>query len=58
MQLPPPSKAEMLREIDRELEMRQRVYPKEIAGKRLDARTAARRMEILRAIRAVVERAG
>lgn len=45
MKLPRPNEAGTLREADRELQVGERVYPKKIAAKHLDAYTAARCME-------------
>lgn len=57
MKLPPPSKADMLAEIDRELKMRAEVYPRLVFTKKLRQHQADRQVEIMQAIRNVVEKA-
>jgi len=46
----PISTDDMLAEVEREIEVRQSVYPRWVADKKLSARTAARRIEIMQAI--------
>lgn len=52
----PIHKNEMLLEIDRELIMRDRVYPKRVADRKMTQKTADRQIAVMRAIRALVER--
>lgn len=56
MKLPPPSKQAMLDEIDRELRMREQVYPGLVFKRKLSQHQADRQVEILKEIRKVVER--
>ena len=56
MELPPPSRAEMLAEIDREMKQRAIVYPRLINERALSVKTADRRKQIMLALRDLVER--
>ncbi len=56
MKLPPPTKDDMLLEIDRELRMRAQVYPGLVFKRKLSQHQADRQVEVLKAIREVVER--
>lgn len=56
MKLPPPTKPEMIAEINREIDMRKQVYPKLVMGKKMRQHEADRRIEILEAVRDVLEK--
>ncbi len=54
---PPVTHDQMLREIDREADMRAKVYPRQIEGRRLKQSEADERNRVLMAIRDLVENA-
>lgn len=51
---PPVNHDDMLRELEREIEVRQRVYPRWVASGKLEAGVADRRIAVLEATRDLV----
>lgn len=55
MELPPPTKAEMLSCLDRELQYRRFVYPSLVSRGKMSQKMADRQIEIMTAIRTVID---